>query len=401
MSIYEYRALDVKGKERKGIINAESNREAVKHLRAQGLYPRQVHISQTRKGNAGQGLNRIFSLGRRINQADLVVTLRQIATLLSAGLPLTVCLESTLQQTKKGGVYRVFAQILSRINQGSSLAGALEEQESVFPSTYSAMIRAGESSGTLELVLERIAEFGEQQQTLKNKLQSSLAYPVLILLVSLAVIFFLMSYVVPKVSRIFLDFDQALPLPTTILIKVTDLFSHYWWCFPVGFLAVIVVLKRMSASAGGKFLLDSWTLKLPLVGPIVENIVLNRFSHILGVLLKNDITLLQALKIVRNVVSNTVLQQAVDRIITEVSQGSTLAQSMAREKIFPPTVVQLIAAGEQSGRLETIFLKITQNSEDQVTTRLAMLTSLLEPIMILALGGACWFCGPGGSLAHF
>jgi general secretion pathway protein F len=389
MPVYEYRALDGRGKEKKGVISAESSRTAQDRLRQKHLYPREITPIQSRpQSSSSNWRTRLFN---RVNSGDLVVTMRQLATLLSAGLPLATCLDSVLQQVEKRGLHRTLAQIRERINEGSSLAAAMEEQRQAFPPTYAAMVRAGESSGTLELVLERLAEFGEQQEALKRKLQSSLAYPVLILLVSLGVIFFLMSYVVPKVTQIFLDFEQALPLPTIILMQISAVFHAYWWTLPLLFLAGVVILKRMAASRRGRTLLDSWLLRMPLFGSLVHNIVLSRYCHTLGTLLKNEVTLLQALRIVRNVVSNSLVQEATDRMIREVSEGSSLARPMSRNFLFPPTMNQLVAAGEQSGQLDVMFLKVAQNSENYVSNRLTTLTSLLEPIMILVLGGIVGF----------
>lgn len=389
MPVYEYTALNARGKEKKGVVNAESMRHAQDSLRRQRLYPRHIAplASQASSPRATQW-SRLFN---RVNSSDLVVTMRQLATLLSAGLPLATCLDSVLQQVKKGGLYRTLAQIRDRIHEGSSLAAALEEQRQAFPPTYVAMVRAGESSGTLELVLERLAEFGEQQEALKRQLQSSLAYPVLILFVSLAVVFFLMSYVVPKVTQIFLDFEQALPLPTVILMQISAIVHAYWWAFPLILIAGVWGLRRYARTKRGKYRLDTWMLTMPLIGPLIHNIVLSRFSHTLGTLLKNDVSLLQALQIVRNVVHNTAVQQATDTVIKEVSEGSSLAGPMSQTAIFPPTMVQLIAAGEQSGQLAAMFLKVAQTNENAATSKLGTLTSLLEPVMILVLGGIVGF----------
>jgi general secretion pathway protein F len=174
-------------------------------------------------------------------------------------------------------------------------------------------------------------------------------------------------------------------------MQISSLFQAYWWTLPLLFLAGVVILKRMTASRRGRTLLDSWLLRMPLIGSLVHNIVLSRYCHTLGTLLKNEVTLLQALGIVRNVVSNSLVQEATDRMIREVSEGSSLARPMSRNFLFPPTMNQLVAAGEQSGQLDAMFLKVAQNSESYVSNRLTALTSLLEPVMILVLGGIVGF----------
>jgi len=390
MPVFEYIALDHKGRERKGIVNAESSRLALQQLRTQRLFPR--NIAQVQSEQPAVASKRRFRISlSRIKQGDLVIGLRQLATLLSAGLPLASCLDSVLQQMKRGKLYRVFAQVRERVHEGSSLAAAMEEHSHVFPPAFSAMVRAGESSGTLELVLDRLAEFGEQQQALRRQIQSSLAYPILILIVSLAVIFFLMTYVVPKVTQIFLDFDQALPLPTIILMALSNALHAAWWVIPIAFALLFFTFKKAYATPWGKKQFDRLLLKLPFIGPIAHHIVLSRFCHTLGTLLKNDVSLLQSLRIVRNVVSNSLLHEAVDGLIKDVSEGSSMAHPLSKSEIFPSTMVQLIAAGEQSSQLDAMFLKVADSSENYVTSKLAMLTSLLEPIMILVLGGIVGF----------
>ena len=389
MPVYEYHAFDRRGREKKGMIDAQSTRQAVDKLRQKHLFPHKIQALQAQPPPTTAGWRtRLFN---RVRPGEMVLTMRQLSTLLSAGIPLATCVDSVLQQVRRGGLYRTMAQIKERINAGASLAAAMEEQRQAFPPTYAAMVRAGENSGTLELVLDRLADFGEQQEALKRKLQSSLAYPVLVLLVSLAVIFFLMSYVVPKVSQIFLDFEQALPWPTILLMQVSAVFHAYWWLFPVLLMGTIMIFQRMLHSKRGKMILDAWLLKIPLLGPLAHNVLVSRFSHTLGTLLKNDIALLDALKIVRNVVSNSLMQEATDLIIHEVSQGSSLARPMSRLRVFPPGMIQMVSAGEQSGQLDLMFLKVAQNSEDFVTNRLTALTSLLEPVMILILGGVVGF----------
>ena len=390
MPVYHYIALDQNGREEQGEVNAETNRLALQKLRNRNLYPSHLEVVQAPGSKASRKtIKRLFL--RRINQGELLVVLRQLATLLSAGIPLSACLDSILEQTHKGALRRVVLQIREQINEGSSLSEAFEKQGSTFPHFFAAMVKSGESSGTLELVLERLAAFSEQQQNLKQKLQTSLAYPVLILLVSLGVVFFLMLYVVPKVSQIFFDFEQALPLPTLVLIRVSEVVQQYWWVFPLGAAAVGIAFTRIQNTSRGRLFFDRLFLRLPLIGSILHNIVIGRFAHTLGTLLKNDIALLQALQIVRNISDNSLLQHNVDAVIREVSQGRPVAATLQKGSIFPVAMTQLVAAGEKSGQLDDMFLKVARTSEDFVTNKLTLLTSLLEPVMILLLGGIVGF----------
>jgi general secretion pathway protein F len=390
MPVYKYNALTIQGKEQRGIVNADGDRQALDKLRHQGLYPRSLSRLET-QALEQKAQNILSNHFKRVSQAELVLMIRQMATLLSAGLPLTTCLDSMLQQLKRGALQQVLAQIRERIQEGSSLAASMEEHPRVFPAPFTAMIRAGENSGTLDLIMERLAAFGEQQEALKRKLQSSLAYPILILVVSLGVICFLMSYVVPKVTQIFLDFDQVLPLPTILLIKTSKIIQKYWLIIPSILLILIVFVKKWIQTSKGKKIIHKMFLHFPLVGPILHSLIMSRFCYTLGTLLQNNVSLLQSLSIVRNVASNIQLQEAVDHLTNEVSEGSDLAQALQERKIFSPTIVQMISAGEQSGNLESMFLKAAQTNEDFVTNKLAVLTSLVEPIMILILGGIVGF----------
>jgi len=391
MPVFEYTALDSRGRKRQGIINADDTKEAVAKLRGQSLYPSRIAAVAAEQPRQPGIRTKPRLFRSRVARGDLVVVLRQLATLMSAGIPLAEALDSVVKQTDKRSLHRLLAQVQERINEGSSLAAAVAEQPQAFPSTFAAMIRAGENSGTLELVLERLADFGEQQLALTRKLQSSLAYPVLIFLVSLGVVFFLMAYVVPRVSGIFLDFEQALPLPTLILMRVSGFVQAYWWSLPLLIALGWLAGKHLLSTARGKAFWDRHILRIPLLGRIVHAILIARVSQTLGTLLQNGVSLLHSMSIARNVVSNTVLQKALDEAMREVSEGGGLSVPLSRQGVFPAGMVQLVASGEQSGQLDAMFLKVAQSSESFVTNKISLLTSLLEPIMILVMGAIVGF----------
>ena len=236
MPVFEYVAIDKAGKNRKGIIDADSARVARQKLRSDGIYP--THLEETQADKISEKPSRLqlrLPL-QRVRRAELVSTTRQLATLLSAGLPLVSALSGVLEQVKRPALRKVLSQVRERVKEGMSLANAFMEHPSVFPSVYTAMINAGETSGTLELVVERLADFGEQQLDLQRKIRSTLAYPLLMLIVGVGVVVFLMAYVIPRVTQIFVEMKQELPLPTTILIGVSSLFQRYW---PVALLVIV------------------------------------------------------------------------------------------------------------------------------------------------------------------
>jgi general secretion pathway protein F len=326
-----------------------------------------------------------------VGRADLVATTRQLATLLSAGLPLVTALSGVLDQVKKPALRRVLSQVRERVNEGSSLSVALAEHPTVFPSVYSAMIHAGESSGTLELVMERLAEFGEQQMAIQRKIQANLAYPTLMVSVGVLVVFFLMTYVIPRITRIFVEMKRALPLPTVLLIQISGFFQKAW-----PFLVLLVIGAWIAArfyvkTEKGRRLYDRSVLRLPIVGGIVLRVIIARITRTLGTLLGNGVPLLTAMEIVRSLVGNVILGEVIEEARQEISEGATITTPLARGGVFPGTVIQMISVGEQSGNLEGMLFKIADTYEAEFETRITTLTSLLEPVLILALGGLVGF----------
>jgi general secretion pathway protein F len=391
MPVYEYVAIDAAGKNRRGIVDADNPRTARQKLRASGIYPTRLDETSPTEPRAERSRFELRLLRQRVGRADLVGTTRQLATLLTAGLPLVTALSGVLEQVKKPALRRVLSQVRERVNEGSSLSVALAEHPAVFPSVYSAMIHAGESSGTLELVMERLADFGEQQMAIQRKIRANLAYPTLMVGVGLLVVFFLMTYVIPKITRIFVETKRALPLPTVLLIHISALFQKVW---PL--LVLLVVLAWIAArfyvrTEKGRRLYDRSLLRLPIAGGIVLRVFIARITRTLGTLLGNGVPLLTALEIVRSLVSNVILGEVLDEARQEISEGATITTPLAREGVFPPTVIQMISVGEQSGNLEGMLFKIADIYEAEVETKITTLTSLLEPVLILVLGALVGF----------
>ena len=385
MPVFEYVAIDKAGKNRKGIIDADSARVARQKLRSDGIYP--THLEETQADKISEKPSRLqFRLPlQRVRRAELVSTTRQLATLLSAGLPLVSALSGVLEQVKRPALRKVLSQVRERVKEGMSLANAFMEHPSVFPSVYTAMINAGETSGTLELVVERLADFGEQQLDLQRKIRSTLAYPLLMLIVGVGVVVFLMAYVIPRVTQIFVEMKQELPLPTTILIGVSSLFQRYW---PVALLVIVgcfFAVRHYVKTDAGRRRYDRMLLKLPVVGVIVEKVAIARITRTLGTLLHNGVPLLSSIEIVRSLVGNVVLRQALEEARQEISEGASITAPLARGGVFPPSVIQMISVGEQSGNLEGMLFKVAETFDSEVETSVTTLTSLLGPFMILFL----------------
>jgi general secretion pathway protein F len=385
MPVFEYIAIDSSGKSRKGIIDADSSRTARQKLRADGVYPTQMKETQASEISDKPSRWQYRLPLHRVRRAELVSTTRQLATLLTAGLPLVSALGGVLEQVRRPSLRRVLSQVRERVKEGMSLAAAFQEHPSVFPSIYTAMIHAGETSGTLELVVERLADFGEQQLALQRKIRSTLAYPILMLIVGVGVVVFLMTYVIPRVTQIFVDMKQELPLPTTILIRMSELCHRYWPVLLVVIILSIVAVRQYVRTDKGRRQYHRLLLKVPIVGVIIEKVAIARITRTLATLLHNGVPLLSAMDIVQNLVNNVVLQQAIKEARQEISEGASITTPLARGGVFPPAVIQMISVGEQSGNLENMLFKVAETFDSEVESSVTTLTSLLGPIMILFL----------------
>jgi len=391
MPVYEYTALNDKGKKLKGIIDAQNTGAARQKLRESNIYLTDLQEASGAKKSSPlrQPLGGLF---RKVGARELTVMTRQMATLLGAGLPLVQSLTTLITQTSHPQLKTILAQIREEVNEGSSFSHTLTRYPEVFPAFYLNMVRAGEASGTLHLVLERLADFNEKQQALKGRVRAALAYPLFMFLIGSGVLFFLVTFVVPNVTRIFDEMHQALPLITIILIGVSRFLETFWWVIVAGLIGAFVALKYfLSKTQKGRVLLDRILLALPVVGPINRKMAVARFSRTLGTLLESGVPLLASLEIVRNIVGNSLISDAIQQAGNDVREGQSLSAPLARSGLFPAISVEMISVGEQSGNLEPMLYRIAEAYEKEVESGITMLTSLLEPIMILVMGLAVGF----------
>lgn len=386
MAVFEYSALDASGKKVSGIIDADSAAAARQKLRAARIFPVSVH--EARAGEV-KPERQPFSLGRRrrrIRPAEAAMLTRQLATLLGAGFPLVPALDTLLSQGRSHTFNRILAQVKDSVVAGSSFAAALARYPGTFSTLFINMVRAGETSGTLEIVLDRLAEIGEKQEELKNRIRSAMTYPLLMLAVGLLVLFFLLTYIVPSITAIFSDMNQVLPAPTRFLIRLSALVQSGWWLLLLVVAGLVVLVRMLGKTAKGRFLIDRSLLRLPAVGALVRKMAVARFSRTLGSLLENGVVLLAALEIVKNVVGNVLLADAVAAAAREVGKGQGLGNALAASRVFPDLPIQMISVGEQSGQLEAMLYKVADVYENEVQATILRMTSLLEPVMILLMG---------------
>ena len=391
MPVYEYTALNDKGKKLKGIIDAQSTVAARQKLRESNIYLTDLQESSGAKKDSllKQPLGGLF---RKVGSREVTVMTRQLATLLGAGLPLVQSLATLIAQTSHPQLKTILSQIKEEVNEGSSFSQTMTHYPQVFPAFYLNMVRAGEASGTLHLVLERLADFSEKQQALKGRVRAALAYPLFMFLIGSVVLFFLVAFVVPNVTRIFDEMHQTLPLITILLIGVSRFLETFWWLIVAGLIGAFVALKYfLSKTQKGRTLLDRTLLALPVVGQMNRKIAVARFSRTLGTLLESGVPLLASLEIVRNIVGNSLISDAIQKAGNDVREGQNLSAPLARSGLFPAISVEMISVGEQSGNLEPMLYRIAEAYEKEVESSITMLTSLLEPIMILVMGLAVGF----------
>ena len=391
MPVYEYKALNSKGKAVTGIIDAESLKTARLKLRISGIFTTELKEDNRTAIKEPTREISISTLLRKVKQQDISIMTRQLSTLVGAGLPLVEALTALVNQTNNTFLKKAIATVRERVNEGSTLADALAEHPKIFSGLFVNMVRAGESSGALEIVLLRSADYTESQLALRNKIWATLAYPILMLLIGSGVLFFLLTFVIPIVTGIFSDLEQTLPLPTRILISTSDFLARVWWIFILAIVGFIFGLKRYVRTARGRVVIDRIKLKLPFFGSLISKIAISRFSRTLQILLSTGVNILDSLDIVKTIVNNEVLAGAIESAKENIREGEDIAPPLERSRLFPPIVIHMIAIGEKSGRLEEMLSRVSDAYDNEVQTTIQGITSLLEPLMILVMGLAVGF----------
>lgn len=384
MAIFEYKAVDASGKTIRGIIEAESSKTARVKLKKNNLMVTDIHEKNT--GKAGSKSSATSALLGRIKAHDVALTTRQLASLVKANIPLIDALSALIDQTDNERLKVVLSQVRADVNEGSSLAKALSKHPKVFSNIFVNMIEAGEASGTLPLVLLRLADFQESQVRLKNKIQSALMYPVLMMFAAFGLLVGIFIGVIPKIVKIFESMNKPMPIQTVIMIKISDILSGYWWLL-LG-LAVLgfIMFQKWIHTAKGRRKWDSLLLRLPVVGPLLRMLAVARFSNTMATLLVGGVPILTAMNIVKNIVSNTLISEAIVQARENVTEGQSIAEPLKRSRQFPPLVIHMIAIGEKTGELPQMLQNVSATYEEQVSVKIEGLTSLLEPAMIIFMG---------------
>jgi len=383
MPVFEYIAINTASKRVKGVLDADSTQAARQKLREMELMPVQVgETTKTAKPTREVTLSEFFA---RPKTADIALFTRQLAVLLRAGMPHVDALDAVLDQIESKGLIKIVYQIKETISEGAALSVALDQHKRYFPKLYVNMVKAGESSGALEIVLFRLADYMDKQLALRRRVTSALMYPSLMIVVGFGVLFFLMTYIIPTITKIFLQLNRALPAPTVILINVSSFLRSYWWAMAALFALALLLLDQYQRTEGGRARWDRLKLALPIFGKLNRKMAVARFARTLGTLTQSGVNLMDSLEIVKSIVDNRVIALAVDDAQESVRKGEDLASSLKRSKVFPPVVIHMIALGERSGQLEDMLISVADTFDDEVDTTLAGIVSLLEPAMIVIM----------------
>ncbi|HLG52304.1 MAG TPA: type II secretion system inner membrane protein GspF [Steroidobacteraceae bacterium] len=382
MGAYEYTALDADGRERRGVQDGDSARQVRQLLREQSLLP--VTVTEISDVEPARVLR--FSFGTRIGASELALLTRQLSTLVRSGIPLEEALLAVSQQSEKARVKSVVAGVRSRVLEGRTLAEGLGTFPRVFPEIYRATVSAGEQSGHLDAVLERMADYTENRQILQQKIRNAMVYPVLLTVICLAIVGVLLGYVVPEVVRVFEAGERELPLLTRILIGASDFLRAWWWLLAVITAVAAWLLRRALQQPAARQRFDRLVLRLPLIGRITRGNNAARFARTFSILTASAVPVLEALRISGEVVTNAPMRQAVEDAAVRVREGAPIARSLGASKLFPPMLVHLVASGETSGQLESMLERVADNQERELDGVVNTAVGVLGPLMILVMG---------------
>ncbi len=394
MPAYAYTGLTKAGKAVKGIENADNVAALKQNLKRIGIFLTAVTETAQQSTGATTGSGREIDLSAlfdRISQKTIARNTRLLATLLCAGVTLPESLQALTEQVESQRFKRILSDIANKVNEGSSLADALSRYPDLFLPLYLNMVRAGEASGSLETVLLRIADFMDQQEELKGKVTSAMIYPAIMTVLSGGIVIMLMVNVVPQITEMFDGMNAELPWNTKFLIWLSNLLASWWFLIAVGIGVLVWLFRRWRATEIGRATFDTVVLKLPIIGDMARKLSVARFARTLATMLASGVQLLQALDIVRSLLGNWVLEKVVATARDNIREGEGIAPALKRSGQFPALVTHMIAVGERSGQLEQMLTDVANAYDREVNIALTRMTAMLEPLMIVAMGGSVGF----------
>ena len=387
MPIFEYKAYDSSGATRTGIVDADSARDARGKLRIDGIHVIEIEPLEEKKS---RGTSKGF-FAPKGNLNDLVIFTRQLATLLKAGIPIVEALRALIDQVDSRDMEKVLRDVREKVTQGDTLGEALAAHPRFFGNLYVSMVKAGEASGRLDVILDRLSTYITRQNRLKNKISAALTYPIVMIIVGVLVVCILMIVVVPQLTSIFRKVGKALPNITQLLIGISNFFVGYWWTLILFAVLLWLLVKTMRSTEEGRIRFDRFIMRLPVVGDLIRKTAIARFATTTATLLKSGIPVLETFRIVQSVVQNAVMAQTIGKVHDAILEGSDIATPLQESGVFPSMVGYMIATGEQSGQLDELLEKISESYDEEIEMSTQKLTSVLEPVIIIFLAGVVLF----------
>lgn len=386
MPLFEYKGVSDDGKDAKGVIEADSSRSARVRLKQRGVMTTEIH-QKSSKGGSKSGQNSHSATGAGIGQKSITLMTRQLATLVKARIPLDEALSALIDQSEETRLKGVLSQVKNSVNEGKSLAAACRAFPKVFSNIFIAMIQVGEASGNLDLVLNRLADFAEDQQGLRNKVVGAMAYPIFMMVAGFGIIIFLFAFAVPKITEVFAGSKMALPMLTVVMIGISEFMAKNWLVVVSATVGAFFLFKWYTSTVAGRVWWDGFSLKIPGLGKLKRMVAVSRFARTLATLVGSGVQVLDAIDIVKDVVDNAVIRQALIESRTSISEGKTIAAPLRASGQFPPILTHMIAVGEKTGELEDMLNVVSDSYDSQVEAAVESMTRLLEPLMILIMGG--------------
>jgi type II secretory pathway component PulF len=382
MAEYAYRAVDHSGQTTHGTMAADGPDAVAQKLKQLGYVP--VSIEEKKSAFA-------FPQGwlplRRLRRSDLNMLTRQLATLQRAGISLLVSLNAIMEELDNPHLRSVLAEVCRAIEEGKSLSEALERHPTIFSKLYVQMVRAGETAGILDQMLDRLAQLGEHEEETAMQIRSATQYPVIVLTTITLVFVFLMAFVVPRFADLFTRFHSALPLPTRILLSISFVFQHYWWGVLFAVVLTMAAFRWFASTPRGRDFLDETVLKIPVFGPLFKKIYLSRFAQIVGLLAQGGVSIFETLQVAAGVVGNRSMERAIQEIARGITEGKGLSEPMKANRIFPPMLVHMVKVGEESGKMDELLLRASQHYDAHASYTIKHLGTLIEPMLLAVLGG--------------
>ncbi len=382
MAAFEYFALDARGREQKGLIEADSPRQARQLLREKQWAPLEVKQAKSKEDVSRGGL----SFGRGLSARDLALVTRQLATLVQAALPIEEALRAAAAQSTSAKIKSMLLAVRARVMEGHSLAAALREYPSAFPELYRATVAAGEHAGHLGLVLDQLADYTDQRQQSRQKIQLALLYPVILMVASLAIVVLLLGYVVPDVVKVFVNTGQELPALTRGLIATSDVVKNWGWLIVLGLIGAFLAMRAALRDPALRLRWHAFILRIPLIGRLGRATNTARFASTLAILTKSGVPLVEALSIAAAVIANLRIRERVVEAAQKVREGSSLTRALDATGEFPPMMLHMIASGEKSGELDQMLARTARNQENDLAAQVSLLVGLFEPFMLVFMG---------------